>query len=155
MVYQPGIDGGFGSDPGDPDDEMHIMGGSEGSDEEKTLSDYIGGKAYPDSGVTIGVDDEGNITNSITTGTGDGTEGAGGTNYGGPDIAADPETDPVAKVGTEATIEQLKEVEQSVRESVSQQVERPGETTQATGGFNPLLLAGVAVVALVVLSSDD
>ena len=83
------------------------------STDSKDLSDYIGGGAYPDAGVEIGVDDSGRATETITTGTG----GPGSTNSSGPDISADPDTDPIGTVETDESLAGLEKVEQAVEQA--------------------------------------
>jgi hypothetical protein len=80
---------------------------------DEEIEDAIGGGAYPDAGVSIGVDEEGRATETITTGTG----GPGSTNYGGPAIAADPDTDPVGTVESDESRQTLEKVEQAVEEA--------------------------------------
>jgi hypothetical protein len=108
------IDTGVGG--GDPDVDLDEFGPDtddtdiQSPDEE--IEDAIGGGAYPDAGISIGINDEGRVTESITTGTG----GPGSTNYGGPDVAADPDTDPVGTVESDESRETLEKVEQALEE---------------------------------------
>jgi hypothetical protein len=92
-----------------------LQDSSDGSDQveaqphtrEKTLSDYIGGGAYPDAGVEIGVGDDGRATEGISTGTGD------MGNSGSPTVDTG-DTSSVGTVPTDASQGTLEEIEQTL-----------------------------------------
>lgn len=153
-----------------------LQDSSDGSDQveaqphtrEKTLSDYIGGGAYPDAGVEIGVGDDGRATEGISTGTGD------MGNSGSPTVDTG-DTSSVGTVPTDASQGTLEEIEQTLENKTggaafgdpdvvedvgsgdaveSGQQSSTSETSDLIGGRSEILIAGAIVAAILLLGGS-